>query len=115
MNNSESNQAESATRKLGAAAQAMLSEDDELKAMMRALLVDAIKSMHHQLKHGDSASKTAIQRMLLPHLAASATASAGRGDVRSTVESIHAETLAALLDGPDPEIVRLVGPTVDDE
>ena len=110
----DAQQSDSSSRKISGAIASILSEDDEIKQMMRELLVDAIVDMRHTIRHGDGQSKAALQRLLLPHLAASATASAGKSDIRETVESIHSETLSALLEGPDQHVVTRVTPTLDD-
>lgn len=107
---------ESATRKIGAAVTQLLNEDPELKLMMKDLLRDAITDMRDTIRNGDAQAKASIQRLLLPHLAASATASAGRNDIAESVASIHAETLAAVLAGPDDdETPRRVIPRRDDQ
>ena len=92
---------ESASAKIASSVRDLLNEDDELKSMMRDLLRDAIVDMRHTIHHGDGAAKAALQRLLLPHLAASATASAGKSDIRATVEELHATTLGQLLGDTD--------------
>lgn len=105
---------ESAGRKIAGAVAAIMAEDDELKTMMRDLLKDAIVDMQRTIRHGGPTEKAAIQRLLLPHLAASATASAGQSDIRDTVDSIHAETLAAMMEPDDvPASRRLAAPTLE--
>ncbi len=94
---SDEQRGDSASSKIASSVRDLLNEDDELKQMMRDLLKDAITDMRHTIRHGDGASKAALQRLLLPHLAASATASAGKSDIRATVEELHATTLGQLL------------------
>lgn len=103
-------QSDSAARKIASSVRDILNEDDELKSMMRDLLRDAIVDMRHTIKFGDSAAKASLQRLLLPHLAASATASAGKSDIRATVEDLHAQTLSGLLGEPPSDVVAPAAP-----
>ena len=100
---SEDRTSESASAKIASSVRDLLNEDDELKSMMRDLLRDAITDMRHTIRHGDGAAKAALQRLLLPHLAASATASAGKSDIRATVEELHANALGQLLGDTDDD------------
>lgn len=106
---------ESAARKIASAVSSLANEDPEIKQMMRELMKDAIIDMRHTIKFGDGPSKAALQRLLLPHMAATATASAGQDDVRQTVAGLHAATLDAVLHGPDDDDApRRVIPTTDE-